>query len=94
MIILPDAQADLRNARDWYERQRVGLGAAFLLAVEDTFERINRTPEIHPIVYQNVRRALTRQFPYAVYYLTEVNAIEVLGVFHASRDPRDWQSRA
>ena len=33
MIIRPEAEADLVNARDWYERQREGLGAAFLLCV-------------------------------------------------------------
>ena len=28
MIIRPEAEADVANARDWYERQRTGLGAA------------------------------------------------------------------
>ena len=35
MIIRLEAEADLANARDWYERQRGGLGAAFLLCVEE-----------------------------------------------------------
>ena len=94
MIILPDAQVDLENAVDWYERQRGGLGAAFLLAMEETFDRISRTPELHPIMHRNVRRALTRQFPYPVYYFTEPDAVLVLGIFHVSRDPREWQLRA
>ena len=94
MIILPDAQADLQNAKEWYERQRGGLGAAFILAVEEALERFSRNPEMHPIVHQSVRRAIIRQFPYAVYYLIEADEIIVLGVFHASRYPHEWQSRA
>jgi hypothetical protein len=47
MIIRPEAEADLVNARDWYERQREGLGAAFLLCVEEVLERIGRTPEMY-----------------------------------------------
>jgi plasmid stabilization system protein ParE len=94
MIIRPEAEADLVNARDWYERQRVGLGATFLLCVEEVFERIDRTPEIYVAVYQDVRRAFTRRFPYAVYYRIADNEVVVLGIFHTRRDPREWQSRA
>jgi plasmid stabilization system protein ParE len=94
MIILPEAEADMANARDWYERQRGGLGAAFLLGMEEVLDRIRRTPEMHAAVHQNVRRAFTRRFPYTVYYRIEGDQVVVVGVFHAGRDPREWQSRA
>jgi plasmid stabilization system protein ParE len=94
MIIHPEAEADLVNARDWYERQREGLGAAFLLCVEEVFERIGRTPEMYTAVYRDVRRALTRRFPYAVYYRMAGPEVVVLGILHTRRDPHQWQSRA
>ena len=94
MIIRPEAEADLVNARDWYERQREGLGAAFLLCVEEVLERIGRTPEIYTAVYHDIRRALTRRFPYAMYYRILGNEVGVLGILHTRRDPRAWQSRA
>ena len=94
MIIRPEAEADLANARDWYERQRAGLGAEFLLCVEEVLERIGRTPEMYMAVHHDVRRALTRRFPYAVYYRIAGNDVVVLGIFHTRRDPREWQSRA
>jgi plasmid stabilization system protein ParE len=94
MIIRPEAETDLANARDWYERQRTGLGAAFLLCVEEVLERIARTPEMYRVGYHDIRRALTRRFPYAVYYRIVDNAVVVLGVLHTRRDPREWQSRA
>jgi hypothetical protein len=52
MIIRPEAEADLTSARAWYERQREGLGAAFLLCVEEVLERIGRTPEMYTVVYR------------------------------------------
>jgi len=94
MIIRPEAEADLISARAWYERQREGLGAAFLLCVEEVLARIGRTPEIYPVVYRDIRRALTRRFPYAVYYYVASNEVVVLGILHARRDPREWQTRA
>ncbi|HEY8504701.1 MAG TPA: type II toxin-antitoxin system RelE/ParE family toxin [Gemmataceae bacterium] len=93
MIIRPEAEADLAGAKQWYEGQKEGLGAEFLLRVEEVFERIARTPEVHSAVYHDVRRALTRRFPYAVYYRIEGSDVIVLAVFHTSRDPRHWQSR-
>lgn len=94
MIIRPEAEADLVNTRDWYERQRAGLGAEFLLCVEEVIERISRTPEMYAVVYQDIRRALTRRFPYAVYYRVESNAVVVVGVLHTRRDPQEWQARS
>ena len=94
MIIRPEAEADLVHARNWYERQREGLGAAFLLCVEEVLVRIGRTPEMYTAVYHDVRRALTRRFPYAVYYRIAGNEVVVLGILHTHRDPREWQSRS
>ena len=94
MIIRPEAEADLVNAQGWYEWQREGLGAEFLLCVEEVFERIGRMPELHPVVYRGVRRAITRRFPYSIYYRMDGNEVVVLGVLHMRRDPKEWQSRA
>lgn len=94
MIIRPEAEADVADAQEWYERQRQGLGAEFVLCVEEVFARIERTPGMYGEVYRGVRRALTRRFPYAVYYRVEGDVVVVLGVFHTRRDPRQWQSRA
>lgn len=52
MIIRPEAEADSVDARDWYERQRSGLGSAFLLTMEELLGRISRTPEMNPVVHR------------------------------------------
>ena len=94
MIVRPEAEADLADAQEWYERQQHGLGAEFLRCVEEVFARLERTPRMYGEVYRGVRRVLTRRFPYAVYYRVEEAEVVVLGVFHTSRNPRQWQSRA
>ena len=70
------------------------VGAAFLLCVEEVIERIGRTPEMYAVVYQDIRRALTRRFPYALYYRVEGNEVVVVGVLHTRRDPREWQAQS
>jgi hypothetical protein len=39
--IRPEAAQDMAEARDWYERQRDGLGMEFLAAVDDVFAYID-----------------------------------------------------
>jgi plasmid stabilization system protein ParE len=93
-VIRPDAEADLAEAKRWYEERREGLGADFVLCVEEALEKVRRNPEVYPIIYKNVRRATVRRFPYGVFYRVVVRQIIVLGVFHGRRDPRSWQARA
>ena len=40
LIITPAAEADLAEAKAWYERQQGGLGEDFLQCVEEALDRI------------------------------------------------------
>ena len=93
LIIQPEAEADLGDAYRWYEAQREGLGEEFLLSVDAVLESIQRNSRLYAIVYKQLRRALTRRFPYGVFYQAERDAVLVFAVFHASRDPKSWQER-
>jgi len=94
LIINPEAEDDLAHAYGWYEQQRPGLGREFLDCVEEVFNRIRRTPEIHAATYKAVRQTLVKRFPYVVCYVFEAECVYVIAVFHARRDPSGWQSRA
>lgn len=94
LVFRPEAVADLIEARDWYTRQRVGLGDQFVSAVEELLERVRAAPECHAQALKNVRRAKVHRFPYVVYYRILDDRTEVLAVLHGSRDPRVWQRRA
>ena len=48
---------------------------------------------MHAEVFQNVRKALVRRFPYGVFYQVEVGQVLVLAVFHAKRNPNIWHGR-
>jgi plasmid stabilization system protein ParE len=92
--LLPEARAEFDAATDWYEQQRPGLGAAFVARVREVLNRIATNPKLHATVYQDVRKAVVRQFPYVVLYREEPGEVVVIAVFHTARDPADWQSRA
>ena len=62
--------------------------------VQEVFDRIAANPLLHATVLADVRKAVVMRFPYCVYYRTEVARVEVIAVFHTSRDLSIWQSRA
>jgi len=94
IVLRPEAQADLLEARDWYEHERVGLGDAFAEAVEEMLTRVQAMPELYAAVFRGLRRGKLRRFPYVVYYRVLADRIEVIGVLHGSRDPQVWRDRA
>jgi plasmid stabilization system protein ParE len=93
MIITPEAEADLADARTWYNRQRAGLGEEFLLSVEAAFDLIRRMPEAGTEVRPGVRRVVVQRFPYGVFYQVDADQIGIIAVYHSRRDPRGWQER-
>ena len=86
-------EADVEAAFNWYEGEEPGLGLEFLEELRAAYHRILD----HPLGYQDlrsgIRRALTRRFPYAVYFSIEEEAIVIVAVLSTARDPEEWQRR-
>ena len=93
IVFRPEAADDVVAARDYYDRRQLGLGARFAAALEDTLVLTAEHPELFAVILRTVRRVKLRRFPYVVYYRVLVDRIEVIGVMHGSRHPRNWQRR-
>ena len=94
LALRADAEREVDEAFSYYDAQRPGLGLEFLSEVQQVFDRIMATPLLHSAVFVDVRKAVVRRFPYCVYYRAGTDRVEVLAVFHTSRDPSEWQRRA
>ena len=93
LVLSPETEVDIREAYDWYENRRFGLGEEFLSCVDACLQRICRMPELHAKVHQDYRRVLVRRFPYAVFYEYASETVTVCSVFHTSQDPDKWRKR-
>ena len=83
----------MSDAQAWYESHRIGLGDEFLAAVDDTLSSILDAPMRYRVLVLDTRQALVRRFPYRVSIASQVMKSSWWPVFHASRDPRTWDSR-
>jgi plasmid stabilization system protein ParE len=84
------AARELEEAQSWYESQRSGLGAEFARSLEAVVHRIARQPEGAPLVWEDVRRAHLKRFPYSIFYIVEAERVVVLSCQHQRRDPAGW----
>lgn len=92
IVLTSDAEQEFDAAADWYHQQ-AGLGAQFITNVRDALGRIAHMPDLHAVVYRDIRCANVRRFPYNIYYRIDQERIEVIAILHGHRDPLTWKSR-
>jgi plasmid stabilization system protein ParE len=90
LVLRSRAVREVKEAHDWYEAQREGLGDGFLAEFEHVLAVLEEHPLRFPVLHATVRRALTRRFPYAILFRIRDGQVVVLSVMHHARDPRRW----
>jgi plasmid stabilization system protein ParE len=93
IIVLPEAEADVALAYDWYEQRENGLGEDFLAVIRKAQTAISGQPEIYPLCFKGFRRYLVHRFPYAIYFISNDKAIFIVAVSHSSRHPDRLRKR-
>ena len=89
----PEARLEYRDSAAFYAGVRASLGAEFSREIEAAIERICEAPAQWRPFERDVRRCLTRRFPFSVLYTIEEDYILIIAVMHASRKPGYWRSR-
>ena len=89
----PEALEEYRQAALWYAERDPELGLQFIGSVEDALKRVVDGPSRWRVIEDDVRRCLTRIFPYAVLYTIETDYLLIVAVMHCSREPGYWRLR-
>ena len=82
-------EADIR----FYRKRQPGLQHRFVTAVEEAIGRILEHPDRWRMIEPEIRRCLTRKFPYSVIYSVQGDTIFIIAVAHGSREPGYWKHR-
>ncbi|MBI2437944.1 MAG: type II toxin-antitoxin system RelE/ParE family toxin [Lentisphaerae bacterium] len=88
-----DAEAEMIEAAAYYEAQQTQLGRRFLVSVQDAINRIVLNPRLYAIVDLDVRRCLTKTFPFGVLFRELSDKIVIMAVMHLHHDPDYWKNR-
>ena len=87
LVVRPEAEADLLRGYSWYEQQLPGLGVDFLDEVSQCQLTIEQRPLSFAIVHDPARRAMTRRFPYALFFVVGKDVVSIVAAFHQTSNP-------
>jgi toxin ParE1/3/4 len=95
LIVKPEAEADIIQAASWYESREQRLGLEFLSDIQRSITRALHNPKafLRFRTKPEVRRVLTRLFPYRIYFILKPDVLVVFAVLHAARNDRIWRQR-
>ena len=86
--ILASAIQDLRDGKEFYDRQELGIGDYFQDCLFSDIDSLVLYGGIHRKVF-GYHRLLSKRFPYAIYYRVEPGEVVVVcRVLDCRRDPK------
>jgi plasmid stabilization system protein ParE len=87
LVILDRAEDDLVEAFDFYELQEPGLGDYFLSSLQSDIESLRLYAGTHRKAHRHLHRALSKRFPFGIYYAVESDEIRIHAVVDCRRKP-------
>ena len=87
IIIKEEAKNEIFEAFDWYESKQIGLGKRFVNIIDKKFYEIKLSPKKYPIVFENMRKTVIKNFPFIIVFEIENSDIIVYAVFHTKQNP-------
>ena len=89
----PEARNETVKAYLWYQGERPGLENFFREHLPIKIESIKQNPKASSFVYKTVRSSRMKIFPYNIIYRIVEFEIQVIAIFHHSRNPKEWKKR-
>ncbi|MBT3382079.1 MAG: type II toxin-antitoxin system RelE/ParE family toxin [Prolixibacteraceae bacterium] len=87
---------DIQLASRWYNQQKNELGNHFKISIKNQIEFLSKSPNAFSIKYKNIRCSPVSGFPFLIHYKLIKNkaTIQILAIFHTSRNPSIWKKRS
>jgi toxin ParE1/3/4 len=87
------AEVEALQAFLWYETIKKGLGEDFKESINLKIELLQQNPQAYSFIYKDIRSVKIKTFPYNLIYRVSNAKIQIIAVFHHSRNPREWKKR-
>jgi len=85
--ILRSATDDLIEGYRFYEQCSRGVGAYFIDSLYSDIDSLVITAGMHPKVFGDYHRMLSKRFPFAVYYRISLDIVRVYAVLDCRKNP-------
>ena len=93
VLLEPEAEAEYREAVNWYAARSDRVAEAFRASVRTVLEAVESNPGRYPTALADIRKAKVPHFPYVVYFVPLPDVTTVIAIIHGRRDPQRWRER-
>ena len=88
---LSTAELELKEAMEFYEAAKEGLGAEFLVEIEAAVGLIEAHPLAWTALSPRTRRCRISRFPFGLFYQVRSDEILIVSVMDLRRNPERWE---
>ena len=88
-----EAEVDFNKSYKFYYEDSPKVAETYFKQINIAFENVKQNPESFPVVRKNVRKYVVKKFPFVIYYQIVDTVIQVIAIFHTSRNPEIWNER-
>jgi plasmid stabilization system protein ParE len=93
VIFHADAKKELTDARNYYNKEKPGLGLDLVREVRHATARVKDNPLQFGEIESGIRCCQVARFPYGVVYSIYEQVVMVHAVMHLHREPGYWRHR-
>ena len=88
-----EAEVDFNKSYEFYIEDNPEIADTYFKQINLCFEIIKKNPKSLPFAHKDVRKYVVKKFPFVIYYRIVDTVIQVIAIFHASRNPEIWNER-
>jgi toxin ParE1/3/4 len=88
-----DAELDFEESFEFYFNKSPLIAKKFIEDIEKSFSKIKENPNIFPEEIKDIRKYVTEKFPFIIFYRIKEEKIQIIAIFHTSRNPEKWLQR-
>ena len=93
IVLSDEAEVDFDKSYEFYYEDSPKVADIFFKRINLGFENIKQNPKSFPVAHKDVRKYVIKKFPFVIYYQIVDTVIQVIAIFHTSRNPEIWNER-
>lgn len=91
--ISDEAEIDLDKSYEYYYVDSPKVADTFFRGINLGLEKIQQNPNVFRYAHKDVKKYVIKKFPFVIYYQIVDSIIQVIAIFHTSRNPEIWNDR-
>jgi len=95
VVIEEEAERELSEGVEYYDKREPGVGQRFAREVREVFRKVCDHPERFPCASRLTKKAKILGWPYSVYFTInfETEEVVIVSVWHGKRNPAELRRR-